>query len=191
MKQVIYGLCLLFFSAHLAWAHDEGKVTASTDDLKNWYIGVGAGADVLGSNWTNFSTLGSGAEGIIGYQLDPNWAIQADVEHWTNTGSTTISGSVDNLSQDSFRGLLCLKFTFSTQFCQPYLLAGGGLTGSSLNILGTASTATNADVLGGFGLQFDLSQASHFFVQGKYNFILTSNSSSQDVPITAGIWTGL
>lgn len=145
------------------------------------YIGLGTGADLPGSNWDPDDYLGGGADLFGGYQFDPNWAGQIDVEEWFFTGG---GSELYNL-----RALAEAKYTFENPGWQPYLLAGAGLVFQSLSPAGD-STA-NFDALGGVGAQFDLAPRTHLYLQAKVNFILSETTTFMDVPIQAGLWVGL
>jgi hypothetical protein len=113
--------------------------------------------------------------------MDPNWAGQLDVEEWFFTGS---GNSLYNL-----RVLAEAKYTFEGQGWQPYVLAGPGLVFQSLSP--TGDSTTNFDALGGLGVQFDLAPRTHFFLEAKYNFIMSQSTTFTDLSVSAGMWVGL
>ena len=158
----------------------DSDVKADSKSGGSFFIGFGSGTDLPGNNWSSNYTLGGGAQAFCGYAFDPNWAVRVDVENWFFEGS--------DFSLYNLRTLASLKYTFSVEGWQPYLLVGGGLVYQALS---TAATTFNSDVLGGVGVQFDLTVDTRFYIEGRYNLIIPATGSYQDVPITAGIWTSL
>jgi Outer membrane protein beta-barrel domain len=193
-KIILLSLFLLLGLSRSAFAHDDSHDKAMKEtSFQSGYIGVGGGVDLTSASWNNTSvTYGLGAIGDVfgGFQLDKSFAVQAEVQNFLTEGA--FAGNI--ISQYNLRGLLEAKYAFDMPVCQPYLLAGGGLVYSVLNqptSLGIGyTTAVNADALAGLGAQFELSASAHLYVEAKYNFILTATTSFQDIPITAGIWTG-
>lgn len=189
MKKIILCLLVLAFNFSTAFARTPQKALAGeteetgtgAQDNGPLYIGLGTGADFPGSNWISDYLVGGGANGFIGYQLDKNLAIQLEGEEWFFTGSGT--------SLYNFRVLAEAKYTFEGKGWQPYLLAGPGLVIQTLSP--TGDSTTNFDALGGLGVQFDLAPRTHFFVEAKYNFIMSATTTFTDLPISAGIWVGL
>jgi hypothetical protein len=193
MKKIVLLILALFIVTTFAFADDRGGVetkTSSKEDDNSFYLGFGGGVDLTGSTWNSASvTYGLGGIGDVfgGFQFDKNLSIQAEIQNFIAEGTYT----TNIISQYNLRGLIEVKYAFSTPICQPYLLAGGGLVYTLLNQASAYTTSVNADALGGLGLQFPVSSASAIFLEGKYNFILSSTTSFQDLPITAGIWTKL
>ncbi len=142
---------------------------------------MGTGADLPGANWNPDYYLGGGAEVFGGYQADKNWSAQLEVGEWFFTGG---GNSLYNL-----RPLLEAKYNFEGQGWQPYLLAGSGLVFQALSPSGDSTV--NFDALGGLGIQLDLSARTHFFIEAKYNWILSQTTAFTDLPVSAGLWTGL
>jgi len=155
------------------------KTASANGDF--FFLGFGGGADLPGTNWSPNYTIGGGAQIFGGYAFDKNLAVQLDEENWFFEGM--------GFSLYNFRSLVSIKYTFSVDSLQPYLLVGGGLVFQSVSVTGT--TSVNLDVIGGLGVQYDLTADTHLFVEGRYNFILPSTGSFQDVPITAGLWVSL
>lgn len=188
MKQIILLAFALFFSLSSAvLAHDDShdKPAAS---FQNGYIGVGGGIDLTGSNWNSDSlTYGAGGIGDVfgGYRFDKNLALQGEVQNFIVEGTYT----TEIISQYNLRGLIEVKYTFDSPVVQPYLLAGGGVVYSDLNLTKSYNVSVNADALGALGVEFPVNPGTYLFVEGKYNFILSSASSLQDIPLTAGLWT--
>jgi hypothetical protein len=147
----------------------------------DWYFGFGTGVDLPGSNWGTDYLAGGGGQGFLGYRLCKDWAAQLDMEQWYFMGG---ANALNNL-----RALVELKYTFGGKGLQPYILAGAGTVFQTSYPSG-CNTA-NFDALGGVGIQADLGGQSHFYLEAKYNFILPQSGSFNDVPITAGVWTGL
>ncbi len=193
MKKAILMVLIFFMAATAAFADDRGGVDTKTSSRKensDFYLGVGTGVDLTGSSWNSASVtygLGGVADVFGGFQLDKNLAVQAEVQNFIAEGIYT----TNIISQYNLRGLLEIKYAFSTPICQPYLLAGGGLVYTLLNQANAYTTSVNADALGGLGLQFPVSSTSFIFFEGKYNFILSSTTSFQDIPITMGIFVNL
>jgi hypothetical protein len=190
MKKTILLVSILFLGVSSAvLAHDDMHDKAAKDvNYERGYIGVGAGADLTGSSWNSAGvTYGLGGVGDVfgGFQFDKSLSIQAEVQNSIAEGIY----AANIISQYNLRGLLEVKYAFDVPVCQPYLLAGGGVVYTLLNQANAYTTSVNADVLGGLGLQFPVSSVSYLFLEGKYNFILSSTTSLQDIPVTAGIWT--
>jgi Outer membrane protein beta-barrel domain len=191
MKKIVFLLAFVFLSS-FAFAQDRGGLDTKTShqekENNSFYLGFGSGVDLTGSSWNSASVtygLGGIADVFGGVQLDKNLSLQAEIQNFIAEGIYT----TNIISQYNLRGLVEVKYAFSTPVCQPYLLAGGGLVYTLLNQASAYTTSVNADALGGLGLQFPVSSASAIFLEGKYNFILSSTTSFQDIPITAGIWT--
>ncbi len=183
MKKGILLFILLASGFGPAWAKSS-KVEAVTDptaDSNPFYIGIGTGADLPGSNWDSDYYVGGGANVFGGYQLDKDLAAQVDVEEWFFTGG---GSQLYNL-----RVLAEAKYTFEGQGWQPYLLAGPGMVLQNLSPSGDSTT--NFDALGGLGVQFDLAPKAHFFLEAKYNFIMSQTSTFTDLPVSTGLWVGL
>ena len=182
MKKTALLILVLLLGAPFAFADDRG----GTDDKKiapngdSFYLGFGAIADFPGSNWSSNYNPGYGAQIFGGYQFDRNWAFQL--------GTDNVSFEGPAYSLYNLRGLASVKYSFSVEGWQPYLLAGAGMT---FQWLSAAGGTTNLDALGGLGIQFNLSKDAHYFIEAKYNFILPSTGSYQDVPISTGIWVNL
>jgi hypothetical protein len=185
MKKIALFILVLFLGTTLAFADDrsgsESNMKLAPADNGSFYLGFGAGADLPGTNWNSNYTLGGGAQLFAGYSFDKNWAVQLNEENWFFEGTA--------FSLYNFRSLASVKYTFSVEGWQPYLLLGGGVVYQTLSTTGTSSM--NLDALGGLGFQFDMTTGTHFFVEARYNFILPSTGSFQDIPLTAGIWVNL
>ena len=162
------------------------QVHAGENGSGYFYYGIGTGADLPGSQWNADDYVGAGAQVLGGYQVDPNWAGQLDVQEWIFAGG---GNSLYNL-----RVLAEAKYTFEGQGpssasgpgWQPYLLAGPGMVFQSLSPSGD-STA-NFDVLGGVGIQADLAPRTRWFLQAEANFIVSQTTTFTDVPISTGLW---
>lgn len=175
MKKAAFLLAVLLFAAGGVFAQGADQVPGP------FYIGLGTGADLPGANWNSDYYLAGGADVFAGYQADPNWAAQLDVQEWFFTGG---GNSLYNL-----RALFEAKYSFEGKGLQPYLLAGPGLVFQALSPSGD-STA-NFDALAGLGVQFDLAPRTHLFIQAGCNFILSQTTAFTDLPVSAGLWTGL
>ena len=159
-----------------------GVFAQTTDQVPDpLYIGLGTGADLPGSQWNSDYYLAGGADVFAGYQVDPNWAAQLDLQEWFFTGG---GNSLYNL-----RTLLEAKYSFEGKGFQPYLVAGPGLVFQALSPSGDSTT--NFDALLGLGLQFDLAPRTHLYLQASCNFILSQTTAFTDLPVSAGLWTGL
>jgi hypothetical protein len=182
MKKTAFLILVFLLGTTFSFADDRGgtdsKTTASHDD--SFYLGFGAMADFPGTNWSSNYNPGYGAQVFGGYQFDKNWGCSLELENVSFEGPA--------YSLYNFRGLASLKYTFSVEGWQPYLMAGAGTT---FQWLSAAGGVTNLDALAGLGIQFDLTKDTHYFIEAKYNFILPSTGSYQDVPISTGIWVSL
>lgn len=192
MKKTVLLILVFLFASTFVFADERGgadtKTSLDNEDNNGFYLGFGSGLDLTGSNWNSALVtygLGGIADVFGGYQFDKNLAVQAEIQNFIAEGSY----AANIISQYNLRSLVEVKYTFSTPICQPYLLAGGGVVYTLLNQASAYTTSVNADALGGLGFQFPVSSVSFIFLEGKYNFILSSTTSFQDVPITAGIWT--
>jgi hypothetical protein len=185
MKKIALLILIFVLGASFAFAddrdEDESKAKTTSNNSDSFYLGFGTGVDLPGTNWSSNYALGGGAQLFGGYAFDKNWALRLDEENWFFEGT--------NFSLYNFRSLASIKYTFSVEGWQPYLLLGGGIVYQTLST--TGSSSINLDALGGLGVQFDMTADTHFFVEARYNFILPSTGSFQDVPLTAGIWVNL
>ena len=175
---------VFFLGVCIGWAKSAKAEAAASDNGAgngSIYIGLGTGAAIPGSNWSSDYYVGGGASGFLGYQLDKNLSGQLAGEEWffTGGGNTLLN----------FRVLAEAKYAFDSQGWQPYVLAGAGPVFQSL--APTGDSTTNFDALAGVGVQFDLAPRTHFFIEAKYNLILSQTSSFGDLPLGAGIWVGL
>ncbi|HXL72235.1 MAG TPA: hypothetical protein VN963_01300 [bacterium] len=184
MKKIAFLVLIFVFGTTFAFADDgdgdESNTKKTSNSSDSFFLGFGGGTDLPGTNWSSNYTIGGGAQVFGGYSFDKNWALTLDVENWFFEGS--------GFSLYNLRTLASVKYAFSLEGWQPYLLAGAGLVYQGLS---TGASASNLDALGGLGVQFDLTADTHFFVEAKYNFILPSAGSFQDVPISTGLWVGL
>jgi hypothetical protein len=191
MKKIFLLALVLFLSiSSVVLAHDDTNNKSTNDtNYERGYIGFAGGLDLITSSWNAAGvTYGSGglADVFGGLQLDKSLSFQAEVENFIAEGTY----ATNIISQYNLRGLIAVKYAFDVPVIEPYLLVGGGLVYSLLNQqVNVYTTSVNADALGGLGLQLQLSSASYLFVEGRYNLILSSNTSLSDIPITAGIWT--
>ena len=182
MRKIILLILIMAFGTSFAFADTrDGDTDTATPSKKSdsFYLGFGSGIDFHGSGWDTNYTLGGGAQIFGGYAFNPNWALQVNVENWFFESNS--------FSLYHLRTFGSMKYTFSAQSWQPYLLAGVGSVYSSL----VGVTAMTLDAIAGVGVQFDLTADTHFFVEGRYNFILPSTGSLQDIPLSAGIWVNL
>ena len=170
---------LLFFLFRVLPPMALADVSSNPDAYP--YIGIGTGADLPGSHWDSDYYAGGGANVFGGYQLDPNWAGQIDVEEWFFTGG---GNALYNL-----RVVAEAKYTFGGKGWQPYVLLGPGLVFQSLSP--TGDSTANFDALGGLGAQFDLAPRTHLFLEAVCNFIMSQTTTFSDIPISAGLWVGL
>ena len=175
MKKACFLLAAIIFLAGGAFAQEPEKVS------NTFYVGLGTGTDLPGTNWSSDYYLAGGADVFGGYRVDQNWAAQLVVEEWFFTGG---GSSLYNL-----RTLLEAKYSFTGNGLQPYLLAGPGLVFQTLSPSGDSTS--NFDALAGLGLQFDLAPRTHFFIQAEYNLIMSQTTSFTDLPVSVGLWVGL
>lgn len=145
------------------------------------YLGFGTGADLAGSNWDpNYQVAGGGLE-FIGYRLDPSLSVQLEGQQWVFTGG--------GFSETDARVMVEAKYALTGPGWQPYVLAGPGLVFRGASPSGNSTT--NGDALAGLGVQVDLGASSHLFVEARYNFTLTQDTTLGDVPLVAGLWCAL
>lgn len=197
MKRVILFFLILTLGASFAFA-DETKVkakdatptetptttpaaTPTIGDQGQFYLGLGTGVDLPGTNWDPNYLLAGGTNVFVGYMFDKNLSVLLNGESWFFTGS--------GYSLYQLRTMVEGKYTFDGQGWQPYVLLGPGMVFQSLSPSG-ASTS-NFDALAGLGAQFDLAPRTHLFIEAKYNFIMSQSTTFGDIPINAGIWVGL
>lgn len=188
MKKVILSCLVLALCISSSFAKSPSRAGGESNGGESagqnngtWYIGLGTGADLPGSNWDPNYLLGGGANAFVGYQMDKNLAVQLAGEEWFFTGT--------GYSLYNFRVLAEAKFTFGGEGWQPYLLAGPGMVFQALSPSG--DSASNFDALAGAGVQFDLAPRTHFFIEAKYNFIMSQTTTFTDLPVSAGLWVGL
>lgn len=168
-------------SAAPATTDGSGNAGGGIPSNHPFYIGLGTGADLPGSNWDPNYLLGGGANVFVGYQFDKNLAIQLAGEEWFFTGT--------GYSLYNFRVLAEAKYTFDGQGFQPYILLGPGMVFQALSPSGDSTS--NFDALGGVGAQFDVAPRTHLFIEAKYNFIVSQSTTFSDIPINAGFCVGL
>jgi hypothetical protein len=189
-KMLVLALALVLSSAPAAWAKkakaeaQEATPTPAADTTapqSDWYLGLGTGADLPGSNWNSNYFVGGGAEGFLGCQFDKSWAAQLALEEWFYTGG---GSSLYNL-----RVLAEAKYAFGGDGWQPYLLAGPGLVFQTFSP--TGDNTANFDALAGVGAQFDLAAKTRFYIEAKYNFIMSQTTTFTDLPVAAGLSVGL
>jgi len=175
MKKTLLFLAILSGMVFPVWAAEDAS---SASPL---YLGIGAGVDQPLSNWNTGYALGFGGNLFGGYNIEGPWAVQVDVDPFVY--------SINGYSLFNTRFLAEAKYTFAGQGWQPYVLAGPGFVFQSISP-GTFSTVNFAAIVG-VGAQFNLGGQLHLFVQAEDHFILPSGPAQMDLPITAGIWTGL
>jgi len=194
MKKILIGIAGLFFTSGFCFADSIMATPQATPIVSTtpvgtatsaastggFYLGLGTGLDLPGTNWDPTYYVGGFTNLFGGYGFDNNLALQLDLVQGIYTGNGT------NLY--NFRGLVDLKYAFSVVGWQPYLLGGLGVAYQSLSPV--AATTTNFDWLLGAGFQFDLWPKTHLFVEAKYNFIMSQTTTFTDLPITAGLWLG-
>jgi opacity protein-like surface antigen len=179
MKKILM-LLVLLSSVMPAWAATDNTAASSTTANPR-YAGIGVGVDQPLTNWNTGYALGFGGNLFGGYAIEGPWAVQVNIDPFLY--------SSNGYTLTNLRFLAEAKYTFAGQGWQPYVLAGPGAVFQSLSP-GTFSTVNFAAVAG-LGAQFDLGGQLHFFVQAEDHFILPSGPAQMDLPITAGIWTGL
>src|SRR5579859_1163606 len=118
MKKVYFGLGMLFLAVGFAFAEEQNGVA------NPFYMGLGTGANLPGSNWDSTYYLGGGANVFGGCQVDKNWAGQLNLEEWFFTGG---GSALYNL-----RVMAEAKYTLGGRGLQPYVLAGPGLVFQAL-----------------------------------------------------------
>ena len=172
-------LIILFGLALPVWAASDNA--AGSSSTSSWYAGIGAGVDQPLTNWNTGYALGFGGNLFGGCAIEGPWAVQVDVDPfiYSSNGYSLLNARV----------LAEAKYTFAGQGWQPYILAGPGVVFQSLTP-GTFSTVNFAAVAG-VGAQFDLGGKLHLFIQLEDHFILPQGAAQMDLPMTAGIWTGL
>jgi hypothetical protein len=185
MKKIVLLILVFILGTTFAFADartgDDSNTKTNSKDSDYFFLGFGGGADLPGTNWSPNYTIGGGAQIFGGYAFDKNLAVRLDEENWFFEGMS--------FSLYNFRSLVSIKYTFTADSLQPYFLVGGGIVYQSVSVTGTSSM--NLDALGGLGVQYDLTADTHLFVEGRYNFILPSTGSFQDIPITVGLWVNL
>jgi tetratricopeptide (TPR) repeat protein len=160
---------------------------AHTDHSPSYfYLGLAGGADLAGQGWQSAYTAGPGGKILLGYQFDPNWAFQLDLEGFYFTG-VNFSGAISDI--EGF-ALPSLHYSFRDGWIGPYLMAGAG--GEFELLSGNPGlTVADLDAFLGAGLEADLGNRAFLFVEGKYNFILSANATANDTPVLAGARFGL
>jgi hypothetical protein len=184
MKKILMMLVLFSFTLPVWAKHKvvEAEVTPTPTTVESpWYAGIGAGVDQPLTNWNTGYALGFGGSFFVGSVLEGPWAAQIDIDPFFYSSGGTNLGNARFLAQ--------IKYTFAGQGWQSYVLAGPGLVFQSLSP-GSFSTV-NFAAAAGVGVQFDLDGKLHLFVEAKDNFILPQGPAQMDIPMTAGLWTGL
>lgn len=162
-----------------------GSTTAQTKLERTpgfFYLGLAGGIDIPGQGWQTAYTLSPGGMACLGFEFDKDLSLQLDMEGFTFSG-VNFSGTISDTE-------LFLIPTVRYHFGGPYLLAGAGGEFELLSGNPGAPVA-DFDVVLGAGFEADLGDRAFFFVEGKYNFIFSSQVVGQDIPVLAGCRLGL
>jgi hypothetical protein len=143
------------------------------------YLGIGVGGDIPVSPSTG--NAGLGGEVMAGYSFDKNMAIQLEVDNFIVRVDKT--AFMDAFDVYELRPLAEFKYTFDSKDVFPYVFVGAGVNME----MTTADTTTNFDAVGGLGVQYDLGNKVNLYLQAKYNFIFATGTTTQDLPIEAGV----
>jgi hypothetical protein len=151
-----------------------------------FYLGLAGGMDIPGQGWQSAYRLSPGGMLCLGYAFDKNWEVQLELEGFYFSG-VNYSGSI--FDTELF-AIPTLRYRFSLEGITPYLLAG---VGGEFELLSgnTGPPVGDLDVALGAGLEAGLGSNTFLFVEGKMNFIFSSQVVGRDIPILAGIRFGL
>jgi hypothetical protein len=125
--------------------------------------------------------VGGGGGISAGYRLNPDWSVQLGIHQCFFTS--------ESASLFDFRILPELRWNFLRGVVSPYLLAGPGFDLQFNNPTGYDSSSFVAE--GGLGIQFDLREGEHLFVEGRYSFLIYNKVTVQDIPVDLGITVDL
>jgi hypothetical protein len=188
MKKIIPVLILSLILVSASQAQnktgDDNETTLNTDSSASrlsWYLSFSAGAGFPVQNWDPTYTVGGGGGILAGYRVDPAWAIQLGIHQRFFTS--------ESASLFDFRILPELRWNFVRSNVSPYLLIGPGFDFQFNHPTGYDSSSFVAE--GGLGVQFDLRENEHLFVEGRYNFLIYKNMTAQDIPVDLGITVDL
>ena len=175
---------LTYASLFLSPAEAASTEVLSTEGPGKWDFQVGLGLDLPGSNWQSAYNRGPGGGLALGYEFDPAWTLELDLEDFYFSGANW-SGAV---SDNDLRILPILKIYFLKEGFRPYLLAGAGVDIEILSSSLGNATLLNFDSVVGAGVEFPLSSRIGLFVEGKYNLLVFgSGATTRDLPLLAGL----
>ena len=153
----------------------------------HFYLELAGGIDVPAQNWQSAYSLGGGGKISAGYEFDKSFSIQLDVENYYFSG-VNYSGPISDIE---FLVLPTIRYCFSEKGIRPYLLAGVGDEFELLSAISGGLTVSNLDVVVGAGVGVQLSEKTDVFVEGRCNFIFSSDVTGQDIPLLAGVRFGI
>jgi len=182
------GLLILLLLSFAPLRADDAGTSATTPAPAalpegHFYLEVDGGIDLPMSGWQSAYSLGPGFEVKGGYTLDPNWAIQLDLETFFFSGTN----AAGNVSDEEVLALPTVRYQFGGTVLKPYLLAGLGVEFESLSNAPFTTPVTDFDGAVGAGCETGLTDRLSLFVEGKYNFIFSSKVTAQDLPLVAGL----
>jgi hypothetical protein len=133
------------------------------------------------SDWNLNFSLGGGGLLFVGRQLNPQMALQLDLNPIFYTGGG------DSLCEG--RAFLNLRYSMPSKGYITYFLIGPGYDFQFNNVTGYNTATLAGDV--GLGAQFDLHPGEHLFFEARYDLLFYNNITQQDIPIYFGLMEDL
>jgi len=152
-----------------------------TGTNKPFSFGGALGVAIPVSDLSNAANAGFNGTLIMGLNT-PSLPVNFRIDGAYN--SFGVKHSSTNIHVTSFTGNAVLNVPTSSSI-RPYLIGGAGLYNTSTNVSGTNS-ANNFGVNVGAGLTMPFS-GFNTFVEARYHWVNTSNTSTKFFPITFGI----
>jgi opacity protein-like surface antigen len=177
---LLLALLLLTASAALAARHKtEGEPDAG------FFAGLGPTLGIPAANFNGAYSAGFGGMGYLGYAFDGDFSALLELQ------DVAYSNGAVSYSDNDLRILPTLRYLLPGDKVRLYFSIGMGPVFQSASANGVSNSDTNFDLALGEGLSFDLGGKTRFFIESKYNAILTSSTAGGDIPLTAGLEFGL
>jgi hypothetical protein len=160
-------LCLVavtFGTAHAQQSHENGR-----------YTGIASGWYFPSKKWSSNYSLGGGGSYVVGYEHDPLWSAQFDVNMWLCAGGGIESWDIKMTPE--------LMRAFGRGAATPFAFIGVGAEYQQL--YPARSSTIKAVVPVGAGVQWHLPGGARFYLEGIYYFA-AATLPAHDVPVLAG-----
>jgi hypothetical protein len=160
--------------------------TASNAFREQGFFELGLGADppVQGSAVPDTAVGGKAALGIL---FKDGFAVQLDLETFTQSNSN----AAGTISENEVLVLPTLRRYLLAGHVRPYLSIGDGLAINTITSGINSSVVDSFDLALGVGFEFVFEDYFCTYVEGKYNFVFSTASPNQDIPLVVGARLGL